>query len=867
MEHFHSSPITPFRPRTFTVKKSLLAAAIASIAATGSLSDAAIFIVSNSNDSGEGSLRQAVFAANAQEGHDDIVFADATGRYEITLYSSIDITDPVTITGTGRATTLIAGAVTATVFYMTTDDVTFSHLSFTTMEGASTGQYQVATVIYSMGSVTLDNVDFINTAAARETRALIIRGYATLQSTVIDSFTERNFLLAGAHISDSTLVNNTNQATSYGGVISCSNGPVLIENALFENNRYEEGGIVHPLLYGWSSCPVTVKNTVFNNNKGSTLLYLQSIDSQNTMYSNNEGYVMDAKNITLNGDVFINNASYENGLFQMPANGNGYLSTLKITNSTFTGNRSPEYAKGGVLYVGKQKDNGVYITIASSTLVNNYAPMGKSLFVEADANPVKVTNSVIADNTDNGGTDIIVGPVTVDYSVIGASADGVVNELTTGSTLFATHPQLAALADNGGSGVGPRGLHRKFTLHPLPGSPLINAGNQDVDGLPAFDQRGDGFPRVVGDNLDIGAIEYRNQAPRALADIPPHTVTVNSPFSFDVSPYFVDNDNDPLTYRLEQVWEHFALTPHGLLYGEFGIPAINQFAFPARVNFSVTDGVHSMAASVQLQKNNLPPEITRALDFELKVGIAARFDLSEHVADPEAQPLSFTVDDDNGFSNLTLSSNGVLTATLTRDDIALLPATVPLQISDAVNTLGTAFTLSLINQAPILIHLPEFTLVVGDSINKNFADYAADPEGDPLHFSAEPLPDGLRLTDAGLLTGQLTATGYAGLPSSVLVSVSDGVSTVQQPLTIHAGLLVTPTPPPVITPQPITPTPSPTTAPTAIPKPTATPTLSPTQPKPSSRSGGGHFGGCGLGLLLLLVGLRRWFSGWGVPQD
>src|SRR5687768_12758054 len=61
---------------------------------------------------------------------------------------------------------------------------------------------------------------------------------------------------------------------------------------------------------------------------------------------------------------------------------------------------------------------------------------------------------------------------------------------------------LGPLADNGGP---------TFTHALLDGSPAINAGDPATvagsGNTPEFDQRGTGFPRVVGGRIDMGAFE------------------------------------------------------------------------------------------------------------------------------------------------------------------------------------------------------------------------------------------------------------------------------------------------------------------------------------------------------------------------
>ena len=94
-----------------------------------------------------------------------------------------------------------------------------------------------------------------------------------------------------------------------------------------------------------------------------------------------------------------------------------------------------------------------------------------------------------------------------------------------GSTdLLNVDPRLAALQDNGGP---------TFTMALLPGSPAIDAG--DNTDAPEFDQRGSGFPRIVGGTIDIGAFEVQpGPATRFQVSTPAH-ITSNTPFDVTVT--------------------------------------------------------------------------------------------------------------------------------------------------------------------------------------------------------------------------------------------------------------------------------------------------------------------------------------------
>jgi len=66
-----------------------------------------------------------------------------------------------------------------------------------------------------------------------------------------------------------------------------------------------------------------------------------------------------------------------------------------------------------------------------------------------------------------------------------------------GGTILLTDPMLRALDSNGGSTA---------THMPNFGSPVIDVGNNESGAT--VDQRGPGFPRILGPAPDIGAVEF-----------------------------------------------------------------------------------------------------------------------------------------------------------------------------------------------------------------------------------------------------------------------------------------------------------------------------------------------------------------------
>jgi len=187
-----------------------------------------------------------------------------------------------------------------------------------------------------------------------------------------------------------------------------------------------------------------------------------------------------------------------------------------VTNGTLSGNSTA----GLNAYGGAIAAIGVSI-VTNSTIVQNHATAGPGGGIYHDmvnGTPITLRNTIVAQNTDNGtapDADVApaVGSVTFLDSLIGnntgsgltaapvGTPDSNGNLVGTAAALI--DPGLGALADNGGPAQ---------TMAPLVGSPVINAGSNALATDPAngnaaltTDQRGAGFPRIVGGTVDMGS--------------------------------------------------------------------------------------------------------------------------------------------------------------------------------------------------------------------------------------------------------------------------------------------------------------------------------------------------------------------------
>jgi CSLREA domain-containing protein len=187
--------------------------------------------------------------------------------------------------------------------------------------------------------------------------------------------------------------------------------------------------------------------------------------------------------LDVNGDMTLTNST----LSDNAAGGYtafGLSDAALVENTTISGNHS----SGIYLPTGSTLRN---VTITDNGLVDDFDGVG--LFVDGD---VTMHNTVIAGNRFDCWTGPSQPVVTGDHNADGDGGCG----LDGPNDLSGIDPLLGPLADNG----GPTPTHA-----PLPGSPLLDAGN-DAE-CPATDQRGAARP-FDGDasgtaQCDIGAVE------------------------------------------------------------------------------------------------------------------------------------------------------------------------------------------------------------------------------------------------------------------------------------------------------------------------------------------------------------------------
>ena len=178
--------------------------------------------------------------------------------------------------------------------------------------------------------------------------------------------------------------------------------------------------------------------------------------------------------------------------------------TLYVTDCTIA-NNSATFHGGGIYNAGT-----AYIT--NSTITRNN--IGGAIYNFAAKSQLQIYDTIVAGNT-NGD--------------IGGSYTN------SGGNFIGGSPDLGSLQNNGGS---------TDTIAPLPGSPVLgagNTGNPSFGILPAADQRG--FSRIANGKIDIGAFQNQSQL-FALTGPSAQTATAGTLTSFSLGTLTYSGNTD-----------------------------------------------------------------------------------------------------------------------------------------------------------------------------------------------------------------------------------------------------------------------------------------------------------------------------------
>lgn len=436
--------------------------------------------VTNTDDSGAGSFRQAL--ADANNG-DTIQFDPALNGQTMSLTSNeLVIAKNITIRGPGANLLEVSRNQTADffrIFHVTPGHtVVIEGLTITRGEPPGGGVYN------EQATLAINNciVQFNGQMGSASGGGIYNDGGAltVTNSTISNNISDRGggiFKQDGTMaISNSTISNNVcrSMALAYGAGITNSGGKAAITNCTINANDagFFGGGICN---FG----TLTITNSSIDGNL---------VGSEFNGAPAYGGGICNFGMLTLtNSTLFGNQASGKNagvggGIYN---NDNGAM--LEISNTTLNGNFA-RFSAGGIFNMGA-------LEIGNSTLSDNAAENGGGI-VNGGSGTTQITNTIL--NVGVLGGNIVHNGGTITSNGYNLSSDDGGGVLTATGDQINTNPMLGPLQDNGGP---------TFTHDLLAGSPAIDAGNPKFTPPPITDQRG--YLRIFNDRIDIGSLEVQ----------------------------------------------------------------------------------------------------------------------------------------------------------------------------------------------------------------------------------------------------------------------------------------------------------------------------------------------------------------------
>ena len=468
----------------------------------------ATFVVSNLNDSGSGSLRDAIDLANNAGGSDLILFDGNAESGVIRLTSGeLMITDSLAIFGPGvtidaqQNSRVLNFEPTSNTGDLILRDITVTGGRTTGSNGFSFGDdfHSGGGIRFAGGTFGLLTLNGV-TLTGNRTEGERAEGGGAFSSgfmSVIDSTIEGNW--------------TTNFGSRGGGIYSFRAANLLRSEVT--GNRTEGrggfgGGIGSSYNVVLTESTVSGNRTTENNTRGGGIATFDDVIAVNSSISGNStaGEESRGGGISAVGVRLTNTTVSGNTTTGLAARGAGFSAyEVTLNNATISGNRATgSDARGGGIYVERDA------TINNSTITENFASGGGHGIAIGDGEDgtVRVENSIVSGNNPGGFLDISLsdaGTFIANYSFLGSTFPGGIGG--TGN-IFSQTPMLGSLSDNG----GPSQTHA-----PLSGSNVIDAGDPSiVFDANEYDQRNAPFVRVFdadnanGARIDMGAFELQS---------------------------------------------------------------------------------------------------------------------------------------------------------------------------------------------------------------------------------------------------------------------------------------------------------------------------------------------------------------------
>jgi hemolysin type calcium-binding protein len=465
---------------------------------------AADYPVTNNNDAGSGSLRQAILDANATPGVPDTITISVPGPPNtVALASALPaISDDVTITGPGKTDFIVDGGFAFQPFRVNTGKtVSISDLTVTKGACFDGTCSNAGGAIYNQGNLTLDNVAVTSSITVTIGGAIFNSGTLTLNNSTV----------ASNGVNNSGGVDPSYQG---GGIYNTGTLNVVLstisQNSVSASGYTHQGNAFGGGIFNADGATTTIdRSTVSGNSAGADGGQFTNAGGGGIF---NRGFLHITRS-TVSGNTAVGShgSTSNNGV----AGGIGNVApanpadvTVTLDRTTLSDNSAIVNPTGTSQGGGMEANDGTY-TITSSTIVRNQADSGANLVAFSN---VHLKNTIVADRA-GGAANCLSGlnnaPTSDGYNLSDDASCG----FTSATDQENADPNLdlvAGLSDNG----GPTKTYAILSPSPAIDQGKASAGETvDQRGMPRPSDFGDIPNASGGDGSDVGAFELQDTVP------------------------------------------------------------------------------------------------------------------------------------------------------------------------------------------------------------------------------------------------------------------------------------------------------------------------------------------------------------------
>ncbi len=724
-------------------------------------------VVTNLNDSGAGSLRQAIIDANLGACGDPctITFAASANGTIFVTSGPLTITSNIIINGNGAFTTVIDGNNSSGVFLVSSGTVSMGGMGIQGGNSSTGG-----------GGIFVGPGAFLSLSAN-------VQNNSAPGASGGGIYNAGTVLLGG-------FVNNNN-AQAGGGLFNSSTGSAQVSADIYANSTSGQGGGI--------------------DNQGTLIIVFGASLASNVAGTDGGGLYNEASGTTTIfgfGSVTIDGNSSGSGAFSYSGGGIYNAGTLTVSGTTISNNQTPAtvVGQGGGLY------NTGAAHLTNTTVSDNFAfSFAGGIF---SSGTLTLDFSTVAGNTGAGGNNGVTnsgGSATLTSSIVAYHNNNCSGSISSGGHNVSSDASCSLTGPGDQNSTDP-------LLDPLGyyGGPLsivggnfsflqtrrLRAGSPAIDTTPscglATDQRG--VPRPQGPSCDSGASEYTTAIATHYLILLPASAAVNA--LFDGTVKAVNDADAPVasytgTVIFDGLGYQVAPNPYDFTAADAGSHTFTSgfsFASPGTQQIFAEDPATNYIqgfSSISIVSSTQPPTISKAFGAP-SVALNGTTSLTFTITNPNSgTSLSGVGFNDNLPAGLVVATpsglvgacgGGTITAVAGSGSASLATATLAASASCSFSVNVTATAAGVQNNltsnvtsieggnggpasasltvCPVITVTP--ALLPGGTVGAAYSQTLTGNGGSGPYTFAQTggaLPTNLALSAAGVLSGSPTATG------------------------------------------------------------------------------------------------------------